>query len=239
MRKKILFSLATVLLIAVSAVSLVACSQDEAEEDAKQTKIELLKAKAKEFAKKYGVEMSLNEENIEALAETLTVEQMEEDFKAFAEFKDIASVAQVPVLQRTNRLKIKRTKTPEEERDTIYENEKEESQEVSCTCYGVKTGDDGKKEEIGPMSLSGKAKVRWKHGVKSVSEVYISLELKDPYSAVNGGGSLHSSFDSTSAFKFDAFGSVTAKGQVYTYYLYAYVSYVNETIHVSLSSDSH
>lgn len=68
-------------------------------------------------------------------------------------------------------------------------------------------------------------------------ECFISLDLEDPYGDVNGGGSLHSSFDATNAFRFTAFGCVQATGHLYTYHLYASVGYVNENLQVSLSSE--
>jgi len=95
--------------LAIDTVVFSSCSQDEAE-DTNQAKVELLKAKAAEFAKMYGVQMSLNEENIEQIAETLTVEQMEQDFQAFANRKEVVHVNSEKAQPRTRGLKIMRTK---------------------------------------------------------------------------------------------------------------------------------
>lgn len=66
-------------------VAFQACSSDEMNEQP-QTKAQLLLKKSREFAKKYGVKMELNEENIEEIAKTLTVEEMEQDYRNWAEY---------------------------------------------------------------------------------------------------------------------------------------------------------
>ena len=50
-------------------------------------KIEMLKAKSKELAKKYHVNVTLNDDSIAKYADQMTVESMEEDYKMFAEMK--------------------------------------------------------------------------------------------------------------------------------------------------------
>lgn len=59
-----------------------ACTNDET--DQALTKSQLLIKKSKEFAKKYNVDLRLKEENIDKIAETLTVDQMEKDYQDFA-----------------------------------------------------------------------------------------------------------------------------------------------------------
>lgn len=49
------------------------------------SKIEFLKAKSKEFAKKYGVNITLNDDSIAKYAEQMTVESMEDDYKYLSE----------------------------------------------------------------------------------------------------------------------------------------------------------
>ena len=56
-----------------------ACTNDET--DQALTKSQLLIKKSKEFAKKYNVDLRLKEENIDKIAETLTVDQMEKDYQ--------------------------------------------------------------------------------------------------------------------------------------------------------------
>lgn len=62
------------------------CESDETDFEP-NNKIELLKAKSKEFAKKYDVDVTLNDDSIAKYADQMTVEGMEEDYKAFAEMK--------------------------------------------------------------------------------------------------------------------------------------------------------
>ncbi len=80
--KKIAFVLMTLFAILL-VQNLQSCSQDDTDDPVK-TKAALLLAKSKEFAEKYGVSMELNRDSVEVAAQTLTVEQMEEDYRRFA-----------------------------------------------------------------------------------------------------------------------------------------------------------
>lgn len=71
------------LVLTVSVINLFnACSADETDEAyiGQVSKKKLLLAKSKEFAKKYGVKMWLNEENMDYIVQHLTIEQMEQDY---------------------------------------------------------------------------------------------------------------------------------------------------------------
>ena len=82
--KKLMLSVLAIAGMLVAMATIYACSSDEAGEQ-NQSQAQMLMQKSKEFAKKYGVDMTLNEENIEGTAKTLTVEQMEKDYQEWAE----------------------------------------------------------------------------------------------------------------------------------------------------------
>lgn len=92
MKTKIITFVVTLLCLTTTFVS---CSSDEAEE-AQGNKKELLLKKSKEFAKKYGVKMELNEDSLDVIARTLTVEQMEKDYKEWAEAAPIRIEVSAP-----------------------------------------------------------------------------------------------------------------------------------------------
>ena len=81
MKTKIITFVVTLLCLTTTFTS---CSSDEVDE-AQTSKKELLLKKSKEFAKKYGVKMELNEDSLDVIARTLTIEQMEKDYQEWAE----------------------------------------------------------------------------------------------------------------------------------------------------------
>lgn len=83
--KKLVLSVLAIAGMLVAIATIYACSSDEADEQ-NLTQAQLLMQKSKEFAKKYGVDMTLNEEKFEETAKTLTVEQMEKDYQKMAQF---------------------------------------------------------------------------------------------------------------------------------------------------------
>ncbi len=201
-----------------------ACSQDEAEVQT-LSKAEMLKAKAKEFAKKYGVSMSLNEENLSQLAETLTVEQMEKDFQAFAALKGQnivcgESVTKADASKRTNKLKIRRSKTVEEEREYDYSG----STTLPVSGSSTKRNKDG---ELENFSFSGSADVSWQYTLKKSSHVRVSMDM-----VVNGMESCsssatlsHTSFDTNPSFNFVASGNMSLSTNFYTFNCHVLVCY--------------
>ncbi len=88
-----------------------------------------------EFAKKYGVSMTLNEDKIDSLAQVLTVEQMEEDFRKAAIEKGHISTIIFPTgkVLNINRIKIKRTKSMSENNSELRGSKSIE--EGSGDCY--------------------------------------------------------------------------------------------------------
>lgn len=89
------------------ALNFSSCSNDEA--DGQQSKAELLLQKSKEFEKKYGVGMELNPDSLDEIAQTLTVEQMEEDYRRFAALNAIMQGRTIEKQTKTrNKLRIRK-----------------------------------------------------------------------------------------------------------------------------------
>jgi lipoprotein len=113
------------------------CESDETDFEP-NNKIELLKAKSKEFAKKYDVDVTLNDDSIAKYADQMTVESMEEDYKAFAEMKkslqniSTETMPSVPTKLLSKRDFLKRRKV-ETELDTLGKYDRSGSFEVSST----------------------------------------------------------------------------------------------------------
>lgn len=59
-----------------------ACSSDENNDPQPMTKTQLLLKKSKEFAQKYNVDLEVDEAQLEKVADTLSVEQMERDYQS-------------------------------------------------------------------------------------------------------------------------------------------------------------
>ena len=85
--KKFMLSLLILAGVFTAVLAFHACSaDDEAEGPQHSPQAQLLLQKSREFAKKYNVNMALNEDNIEETAKTLSVEQMEKDYREMSEF---------------------------------------------------------------------------------------------------------------------------------------------------------
>lgn len=104
---KIILAIFTAVLI---SCAIYACSSDDAQQS--QTKAQILLKKSKELAKKYNVDLHLKAENIDKIAETLTVEQMEKDYQSFAKSCDRVVQFSTPKSATTaktrNRISIRR-----------------------------------------------------------------------------------------------------------------------------------
>ena len=83
--KKFFFSALIMGLVCLMA-TFTGCQSEESDFEP-TNKIEMLKAKSKELAKKYHVNVTLNDDSIAKYADQMTVESMEEDYKMFAEMK--------------------------------------------------------------------------------------------------------------------------------------------------------
>ena len=82
-----------------------ACSSDEAN-DPSTAKSQLLVQKSKEFAKRYGVDLVLNESTLDETSKTLTVEQMEKDYQEWANMKIQMKLSDVNHAKSTNKLRL-------------------------------------------------------------------------------------------------------------------------------------
>lgn len=66
-----------------------ACSSDETSAPQPMTKAKLLLKKSKEFARKYNVDLEVDEIQLKKVADTLSVEKMERDYQALAKLTNI------------------------------------------------------------------------------------------------------------------------------------------------------
>lgn len=181
------FTIAAVALFGLCTLTpfLASCSEDAIEEQEQTlTKADILRAKAMEFAKKYNVDMTLNEENIDSLAEVLTVEQMERDFQEFAastlHFTSQGYEENQFVSQR--RLKIRRTRTTAEEREHTYTDQEETNNptgvyvefNAKLKWYDLRYPNNTPYE----VQLGGEAYVTWTYSLKGENHVRVDLTLK-------------------------------------------------------------
>ena len=112
--KKFMLSLLILAGTFTAVLSFHACSaDDEAEEPQHSPQAQLLLQKSREFAKKYDVNMALNEDNIEETAKTLSVEQMEKDFREMENFQ--ISFKLINPNRTVNKLRVRKKITTFEE----------------------------------------------------------------------------------------------------------------------------
>lgn len=210
------------------------CSGDENEEnETAVSKADLLRLKAKEFAKKYNVRMSLNEDNIEYLAETLSVEEMENDFRMFAEDQKHPQVYTSDDTEETRktekRLTIKRTKTLEEEREKV--------EEGSYTERNVSLRKTYPNDQKRNCDYTCDITVHWKYLLKGVSSATLSFSNINPSSG-SCKGDIVPSFSNSGGFNFTASGNIHLSTPKYNYDFSCDVSYREngiKKIHVSSS----
>lgn len=201
------------LLLLLSAFILSSCSQDEPEV-IQGTKAEILMAKAKEFAQKYGVEVNLNTENIDSIAEVLTVEQMEEDFKMFATL--LKEQSSLPFTQKPSGVKIRRSTsleeetTPEEERYKIYSGQKELTKVLIMR-------DDSDDSDIHYLDLT--VKIEWKFGNQCSNLLKFETSAEYDYSKCDTKNTLTGVMSANNGFEITASGaiSVTTPKYIVTY----------------------
>ncbi len=108
--KKFIFSLLLIAGATAAITAFHACASDEADEQALSPQAQLLVKKSREFAQKYHVDMTLNEENIEETAKTLTVAQLENDYREWAEAikTPIELKVAAPEGKTANKIKLRR-----------------------------------------------------------------------------------------------------------------------------------
>ncbi len=232
--KKLMMWPVMALICASAFVLFGSCSGEENEEnEAMASKADLLRLKAKEFAKKYNVRMSLNEENIEYLAETLSVEEMENDFRMFAEEQKHPKVYTFDDTEKTKkvekRLTIKRTKNLEEEREKVEEGSYTENSVVLRKTYP----NDPKRNCDYTCDIT----VSWKYLLKGVSYAKLSFSNISPSSG-SCTGEITPSFSNNGGFNFTASGNIRLSTPKYNYDFSCDVNYRKDgskKIHVSSS----
>ena len=122
--KKFMLSLLILTGAFTAVLAFHACSaDDEAEEPQHSPQAQLLLQKSREFAKKYNVNMTLNEDNIEETAKTLSVEEMDSMYMAFSHLRiDVPIRVNSNVAAKTkNKIRIRKLKPVlEDDRPKTY-----------------------------------------------------------------------------------------------------------------------
>lgn len=211
--KKLMMWPVMALICASAFVLFGSCSGEENEEnETAVSKADLLRLKAKEFAKKYNVRMSLNEDNIEYLTETLSVEEMENDFRMFAEEQKHPQVYTSDDTEKTRRtekrLTIKRTKTLEEEREKI--------EEGSYTEKSVALRKTFRYHPEKNCNYTCDITVNWKYSLKGVDYAKLSFSNVSP-SDGSCSGEIVPSFSTNGGFNFTASGDIRLSTPMYNY----------------------
>lgn len=211
--KKFILSLLLIAGATAAITAFHACASDEADEQALSPQAQLLLKKSREFAQKYHVDMTLNEENIEETAKTLTVAQLENDYREWAEAikTPIELKVTAPEGKTANKIKLRRR---------ISE------LEVS----GSSNDFDGEASfgRIGNI-YHADVNVHWKYISQTENEVVASVKA---YSLMGGDsgscGNIHLSpvFDTTGPrITFSANGDFYISGIRYTKKLHMHVYY--------------
>ncbi len=206
--KKLIFGVGLVL--TVSVINLFnACSADEAEEAYMEqtSKKELLLAKSKEFAKKYKVEMWLNEENMDYIVRNLTIEQMEQDYIRESRRQPEVAYFEIPSNIKPGKLKF-RTRSADREELMSFSGEKSEGFTVDSISgnVGFKWSYDGPSNRADASasytysyyvtvkdsdSNTSHKELRTKEGNILLSTSLSGVEVEDPRISANGSFQIH------------------------------------------------
>lgn len=223
----------SVIALAILAVvlSFAQCTNDEADETV--TKVEILKEKAKQLSKKYGIEVTLNEEEIEKVADTLTFEQMERDFQQIAALNGTEIISTpTPRDRQKTRLRIKKDKTIEEERDADYSG----STTMSASCLAYYKNRHGYDVS---HRFEGEATIQWQYALKKATWAKVSLDMVIDCGGTSctGSGTLEPTFTLSPRFAFTATGKVPMNTSFYNYVFHVVVNYSsdgNSSIYLSV-----
>ena len=218
--KKLMLSVLAIAGMLVAMATIYACSSDEADEQ-NQFQAQLLMQKSKEFAKKYGVDMTLNEENIKETAKTLTVEQMEKDYQEWAELTKNPIEMKVTGGENKTKNKIKlRRKISEMELSG------QGGDFMGHTSFG----------EIGNI-WQADVKVSWKYHTALKHTVIANITCISPKGNLyNTEVYLSSSFNASGDYiTFSAWGTFSLSGSTYTKKLTLNVNYNEHTKEESIS----
>ncbi len=223
MQKKVFLSVVmSACLMGTTATVFNACSNDEVEEQQLESKADYLRAKAKEFSKKYGVDIRIDEENILQWAETMTVEKLERKIQRLASLKGKTIVLEDTEEESEKGIKIRRTKS-------LKENQQEEEHDPLKVYKG------SHEETIDDVDVS----VSWKFGNTVSDEVKVTLsesyEDEDGnYWTLTSTEKLTHSVSFEPELSFDASGTVTLKEDIINTTYNIYVGYSRGTITIKL-----
>jgi len=215
------------------------CSEDALDgQEQPLTKADVLRAKAKEFAKKYNVDMTLNEENIDSLAEVLTVEQMERDFQKFASMEITCRPinASQHLATKSRRLIIRKTlKLSEEKKEEIKTGNA--TQDISLSLTYEKIDEKGN-HYTEYESLKCEASLKWKYEGDGKGSAEIEIKSLDGNETI-GSKSLHAQFvggNQASTVEFTASDTISLKIKDYSITKNIYVKFTepyNLSIYIS------
>lgn len=213
--KKSLFFAAWCVAFIFGTVAFYSCSNEDLDEDSVQSKAELFRAKAKELSKKYGVDVTLNEENIEKMAETMTMEQFEKEFQMFATMKiDTVLVGESNEgMPKKLRFKTRKRMTESQEepnRDKVYSG----SFKICNKHIAFHYEKDGEKCY---SNYEVASTVDWSYQQTGTFSVNVSLEL-DGYPDAKGGGKLtFAAFvNNSGTISFNANGNINISSEYFS-----------------------
>ena len=201
--KKVMLSLLILAGAFTTVLAFHACSaDDEAEEPQHSPQAQMLLQKSREFAKKYNVNMTLNEDNIEETAKTLSVEEMEKDYREWAELlqKEMTVRQDANNVRSKNRIKLRR--------------------KIADMEISGKGGSFEGWSSFGAYGIFYQAKVTvtWKYHSPALHPVVAEVEIADDHGLpMSQNVELNSVFDNTGdGISFSASGSVRFDGIRYS-----------------------
>lgn len=188
--KKSLFFAAWCVAFLFGTVAFYSCSNEDLDEDSVQSKAELFRAKAKELSKKYGVDVTLNEENIEKMAETLTMEQFEREFRMFATMKfDTIYFMCKTVSPKKLRFKTKKrlAETPDGTNVNSVYTGTINIDDISISVEYSVWNESTRKYENKPANYSISGRADWRFQQTGSSLVDVQLDILGTPTATGGG----------------------------------------------------
>ena len=204
--KKLFLTLAFIATTLVLAVTY-ACSSDSSEQESVTTKAQLLLNKSHEFAQKYHVSIYLNEENINEIAKTMTVEQLEAMYVQWAKQPQQSYTIKLPAQsQKLNgRVKLRRRAELREDFDeTIRGNFTIEDVSFVFCLREVKAD----------------ATVRWNFKKNGYDHVYLSINND----SISGGNYMVTHPATFTPLVFTAQGEIKVSSKMFKQVLFAIVS---------------
>lgn len=229
--KKSLFFAAWCVAFIFGTVAFHSCSNEDLDEDSVQSKAELFRAKAKELSKKYGVDVTLNEENIEKMAETLTMEQFEKEFQMFATMKiDTILLVESTKNEMPKKLRLKTKKrlaeTQEElNRNKVYEGSMDvENKTITIYYDKIDPMTQRPKRTDAKYSVSGTA--TWRFQQSGSSYVDVKLDFSGSPTAEGGGRiTISSGTIINGKLSFNVSGPISMRSSLFSRFIQCSVNY--------------